>query len=537
MAWAVLSWQSLTNSLPAQATATTGMGADREHDDPTVAPGDTDGPEVTPSADDGDGSPDADSPLPHGRARLDLARTRIAVPVPTLTPVPAESGLRRPVPWIPLGVGVISLAIFLGSWLRTRRRPLLPGPASRPIYTSTSTSTRAGTRAGTRASTRAGTGRVQPELDRGTVAAFVEREQQDTLVWGIGREVSDVLSERLDAVRTVEATIAQGGLPQLLFEPHLESNGVWLWRDRRMKTGLADAKRLEREIVQTLDVAGLPVRVATFAGVPDRLDDPGGPSFAPLDLDDQRRHARVVVLTDGHGLLRRARMARTRDEVLDLLRRLQGWHALAFAVFGELRAEVEQLLAGHGIECVSPPDAVTYLAGALREGTDLERERELLRWEVACALAPRRIREADALALRAALGLRIEGFAIDTLRRRHGHGPTLVWDAAPRAEVLARYDRAYGYTALGPRALDEGTLLGRALGFWRDYYAQALEHEALDVDTAIYLEIEALVLGLWDRPVAAVRGTPAEQGLYGLFQVPALAPAVRDLVSQYTDLD
>ncbi len=447
---------------------------------------------------------------------VDLRGVDVAVPWPVMVAVPRAWVEPPSSPWQSWVVGTISLLVFGLTWWRTRRRSLLPQAAVR--------------------SPLPGAGRVQPQLDRGDVPAFVERSEQETLIWGIGREVSDRPTDRLDAERTIDATIARGGLPELWFQPALEHRGVWLWRDRRMKTGQADAKRLQAEIVETLTAAALPVHVATFARVPEQLQKVDGPTFSPHELDEQRRTARVVVLTDGHGLLR-ARTARAQVGVQDLLQRFAGWHALAVVVFGEHGDEVERMLAPYGIPCLQPADAVAHLAGALHGGSQVERERELLRWEAACAMAPLRIREADALALRTALELNIEGFAVDALRRRFGRGQHLVWSAAQRAAILADYDRAFGYRAMGWDAVGEKSLTGRALAFWREYYALALEGAGLDARTREHLEIEQLVLGLWDRPEEVVRGQDGRDGLFALFQTEEFEAVVRGLVSQYTDVD
>lgn len=467
-------------------------------------------------ADDLGGEAPSTQDLGERNPSVDLTRVEVAVPWPVLVASPRAWVEPPAVPWSSWVVGVVSMVVFVVAWRGTRRRRLLPAPAARP--------------------TRPGAGRVQPDLDRGGLPAFVERSQQETLIWGIGREVSDRTTDQLDAERTVGETIARGGLPQLWFQPAFEHRGVWLWRDRRMKSGQADAKRLEAEIVRTLKEAELPVHVATFARVPDSLQKVDGPTFSPQELDEQRRTTRVVVLTDGHGLLQ-ARTARSQAEVRELLRRLQGWHALAVVVFGERVDEVERLLEPYGIACLRPPDAVAHLAGALREGGAVERERELLRWETACALAPRRIREADALALRNGLELRIEGFAVEALRRRHGRGQHLVWSPAKRVAILADYDRAFGYRAMGWDAVESRTLIGRALAFWREYYEQALADAELDPATRDLLKVELLILGLWDRPEEVVRGHDGEEGLFALFQTEALEPAVRELVAQYTDVD
>lgn len=493
-----------------RATATDAKESTGARDAPQRDERGTDG-ESAADGDDGSGEA-APNEAEDVRPPLDLTRVKVAVPWPVMVAIP-RAWDDSSIPWSSWGVGGLSLVVLVVAWRSSRRQRLLPAPAARPA--------------------RHGGGRVQPELDRGKLPAFVERSEQETLVWGIGREVSERLTEQLDAERTVDETIGRGGLPQLWFQPAFEHRGVWLWRDRRMKSGQADAKRLEAEIVRTLKEAELPVHVATFARVPDSLQKVDGPAFSPAELDEQRRTTRGVVLTDGHGLLQ-ARTAREGAQVQDLLRRLQGWHALAVVVFGERVAEVERMLEPYGIACLRPADAVAHLAGALREGGAVERERELLRWETACALAPRRIREEDALALRNALGLRIEGFAVDALRQRHGRGQHLVWSRPQRVAILADYDRAFGYRAMGWDAIERKTLLGRALAFWHEYYAQALAEPTLEPGTRDALMVERLVLGLWDRPEEVVRG---DEGLYALFQTEVLGDVVRELVAQYTDVD
>src|SRR5262249_29549776 len=136
---------------------------------------------------------------------------------------------------------------------------------------------------------------VTPPSIRGGL--LLDAREEDAIVWGIGRFVSEELTDRLDADRTVTATAEACRLPTLRFHAARHARSVGLWADR--STGDPSLARIVDETATALGRAGLPVERATFFGVPDELRLSDGSSVAPAEIDERRDATLVAVLTDG----------------------------------------------------------------------------------------------------------------------------------------------------------------------------------------------------------------------------------------------
>jgi formylglycine-generating enzyme required for sulfatase activity len=358
---------------------------------------------------------------------------------------------------------------------------------------------------------------------------LLDRGARDALVWGNVRETADRFTESIDMPRSVDVSI-DTGVPTLCFVSATEQRGVWIWRDLEMDGHGSLASRLERELEETLREAGLPVHVAEFEGVPAMLKL-GGRKLSAATLLGVGRPPRVAVMTDGDRLRRRLRNASTRASTEGLLRLLRRWDGLAFVDFEGPRSELAMVARAWHLLRITPEQAAAHLAGeAPREGP-LVASHDLLRWEAACAMAPRVMVEDDAQRLRQTLELRASAFDIEELRARASHGGRswLEWSRDARAEALARYDRAYGYTKTWPEG--GAQLLRRALEYWDGLYARAIAARKADdhSDSDVHLRIERTMISLWLEPYLATKM------LHEWWQSATLHDAVKDLVSQYTD--
>jgi len=97
--------------------------------------------------------------------------------------------------------------------------------------------------------------------------ALLDAEQVRTLVWGVGRFVSEDLTRRLDLERTVAATARSGGVPIVHYQRATYPREVWLWRDTQSEDALS--RRLVEELTLSLNRAGLPVRSGVFRDFPE----------------------------------------------------------------------------------------------------------------------------------------------------------------------------------------------------------------------------------------------------------------------------
>ncbi len=307
-----------------------------------------DAAQSTPSLDASTSPTDLQSPLldagvkPPPLPRLPPPGVRVFVPHVAVSPVPIPKSM-----WAYLGL--LLLAVGLGVVLRlVERKPLLPTPE--PLHT------------------RPGPLRVLPAsvpLARGT-AAMLSRREEEIVVWGIGRFVSEEPSPRLDLRRTILATCDAAGQPVLSYLRMRHSREVWLWRDTSLET-YADGReagvmQLAADLRTALGQAGLPLEEASYYGLPDRLLSQHGP-FAPSEVDDRRDAAMVLLLTDGRLLALALASGQDRLPTLALLRQLSHWPRLAFVDCGQGVYRLRELLVPLGIAVLDPSEVPGFLGG------------------------------------------------------------------------------------------------------------------------------------------------------------------------------
>nr|MCH9682136.1 formylglycine-generating enzyme family protein [Deltaproteobacteria bacterium] len=467
------------------------------------------GGDAAGSSDDGGGDSSAsdDGEI----ATVDLTEVYVRVPVATIDVVP---GALR-VPWVPIGLASLALVAFIVLLRSKPRGGLLPAAADHAP-----TPTRWG-----RAPPRG------PPLRR----VLLDHGERNALVWGITRKASQRPTDKIDVARSIDATIATG-IPTLHFHPAHEYRGVWIWRDTEMGPHAKLAHRLETELRQALEDAGLPVQVAQFDGLP-RMLYMGPRTLVASSLLDVGRPPRVVVLTNGEALARGLREAPDQARTQSTVQMLRRWEGLAVVDFAGERSELAVLARRYGLRRVQPEHAAAHLVGDAPRAGHVLTSRDLLRWEVACMLAPRSIDENDAQRLRRALGLAASPFDIETLRARVLRGgrlgrSRLDWTTAVRVETFARLENAHGYLDGFREGAGATGFLPRALDYWQCAYDEALTSRGEDrSDTTANLEIERAIVGLWREPEKAA------DTLYRWWQVESLRDAVTELVSRHTDVD
>lgn len=443
----------------------------------------------------------------------------VRVPGATLEVVPGEGVI----PWSPIVIAVLAAAAFVLVWrieppVGPRGPPEgLPRPlVHRPQPTSW--------------------GRVPPR-GRPLRRVLLERGDRDALVGGIAREVSERLTDVVDVPRSVDVTI-ETDIPTLCFVPAQEHRGVWIWRDLEMVAHGSLAVRLEHELAGAMREAGLPLQVAGFDGVPSTLLL-GRQKLAVASLEGVGRPPRVVVLTDGDRLrqwLGDASMRASTEATLRLMRR---WDGLAVVDFGGERSDLAMVAREWHLQRITPQQAAAHLAGQVsREGLAVA-SRDRLRWAAVCAIVPRAIAEEEAQRVRGALGLRASPFEIDALGARRRGRDRLEWSGTARVEVLARYERGYGYLRGWPRG--GATLLRAAIRHWVALYDREIESRGAGdrSDTKANLEIERAMLQLWGEPEDPAEATRAVERatevLYERWQDDALRDVVTEILSQHTD--
>ena len=115
---------------------------------------------------------------------------------------------------------------------------------------------------------------------------LLESEAVRSVVWGVGRFVSEELTRQVDLEKTVGATAWAGGVPRIHYQPAVYPREVWLWQD--VVTQDPTLPRLVEELEISLKQAGLPVRRGFFAGVPEQVRWQEGETFSPLVLEGHR---------------------------------------------------------------------------------------------------------------------------------------------------------------------------------------------------------------------------------------------------------
>ncbi|CAN96381.1 hypothetical protein sce6214 [Sorangium cellulosum So ce56] len=444
---------------------------------------------------------------------------RVLVPVMTISPIPRLPDLTR------LGIGVLAGATAVGLWLVLRRRSYLPAPDAVPL--------------------RPGPSDVPlaPPAVRGPV--LLRKDEREAIVWGAERLVSEEARRGLDLCASVRATAGAAGLPVLRFHAREEFRTVWLWIDEATEDPIVG--RLASEVQETLAQAGLPAMRATYWAVPDRIFTAEGQVLAAHDVEELQNSAAVAVLTDGRALANRYVATDLRLQTDALLRALSRWPRLGMVDFSEGRYGLDAIAAAHGIPVVSPEHIGQLLrqtGWAFPERTpgNVRLDGDELVWSAACALSLRPVDETTAFALHKALALRVAPRRLSALLREGvAAGGYLDWGPEAQARMLAWLrleDRRVGASDADP--VPGGTLLGRALAFWRERYTAEREARAQSEARAgapwtgtpaeRQMRVEQALLDLWDRPMQAART------LYTLATGDA-ASAVRARLRRYVTLE
>ena len=128
---------------------------------------------------------------------------------------------------------------------------------------------------------------VTPPSLRGGL--LLDAREEDAIVWGIGRFVSEELTDRLDTERTVAATAeACRAAGAALSTRRAAPRSVWLWADKSTEDPSLTRIVDETATAPSSGARGAPVERATFFGVPDDLRLPDDRSVAPAEIDERR---------------------------------------------------------------------------------------------------------------------------------------------------------------------------------------------------------------------------------------------------------
>jgi formylglycine-generating enzyme required for sulfatase activity len=430
-----------------------------------------------------------------------------------LPEIRVEPAAARWTGWPALLLGLLGLGITWAVWHRLRRRSWLPEatlgapqPGGPP-----QTFLRA------------------PDPD---AVALLDKPQEERLVWGIERFVTDEPTRRLDLPGTVRETARRGGLPALCFQHAVRHREVWLWID----TSARDSQlgRLAAEVAAVLDAYGLHCERAEFHGIPEHLRTPDGQTFGPREVDERRDSALVAILTDGRLLARRYHADPARRVRIDaLLRLLSHWPHLAWVDFGRGAAGLPGILALHELTLIAPEQLAAHIGGGATGRSSIPLGRDDQLWAAVCALPPAPVEEADGLVLLRRLDLDTSPWALAALRAAAlGPGGRLQWEPKRRARLLTWLGALESPAAAASGEQTDKTLLGKALEFWEGRYDQALAagaEQAADTQAHRRLRAERALLRLWHEPGEAVAELYAlAQGKVGDFiraQIAGLAAA------------
>lgn len=443
----------------------------------------------------GDAGPDASvgaSTADAGEMTAAAARDTVTVYRPRIDVVQRQG---PPINW--MGYGLVALALGFGVWLLMRRGFGRWLPSARRAHEVPAPVAVAGGARG----------------PGGTL--FLDAEDEENLVWGVGRFVSDELSRNLDIDRTVHETAAAYGRPVLRYQAARYHREAWLWVDESMTSPVA--RHLARDLARTLRASGLPVTVSTFWGVPHELRATGDAVVTLDALDGQRDTAAVAILTDGR-LMRATHRALDRSAGLhELLRDLSFWPRVTFIDFS--RGRLGAIVEPHGLRVIAPQDAPAAVS-ELAEGSDRPAYSRLVGdarvWAAACALSPRPVDDPTALRLRQMLGLTVSPWAIETLRERADHSAGgMSWSCRGRAALMSWLLDA---EELPDRGLPPPeSLLARIVAAWdrllveRERALRARDPAWQGSPEQDVLRMQRAFVHLWDRP------DEATSTLYGLF--------------------
>ncbi len=339
---------------------------------------------------------------------------------------------------------------------------------------------------------------------------LAERDEED-LVWGVGRFVSDETGRDLDVARTVDETAAAFGRPVLCYESAEYQREVWLWVDESIDSPVA--RHLADDLAMMLERSGLPVTRATFWGIPERLRTEGD-EIITLDAFDARRdRTAVAILTDGRLMASAHRARNRRGELHTLLRNLSYWPRVTFIDFSPDFGRLSAILEPRGLRVIQPQDAPAALSD-LAEGNAPPEYRQLVGdsrvWAAACALTPFAVDDRTALALRRTLNLDISPWTIEYLREcAKSDAGGLTWSVSHRAALLAWLVEAE-HLPENYKTLPRGSLLARCTAAWNRILdererAQRKLAESYGSDwegcaEAEEIAVERCFIHLWDQP-------------------------------------
>ena len=295
------------------------------------------------------------------------------------------------------------------------------------------------------------------------------------MVWSVGRFVSEDVTHYMDMPRTVNATARAGGQVVLHYQRAIHAREVWLWVDQATHDLAMD--RLVWEVRTSLERAGLPYRSGSFRGIPDPVTWEEGESFTPLSLEGHRQGAAVLVLSHGEELARTHGLAPERPALLVLLHALADWPYLAFVDSSHGEYGLAELLQRYGIRCLAPEDMAAFLGAEAQEARRQVRPSvpfagDVQAWAAGLALCPDPVEVNQALAVHRAMGLHVEPWTLTVLlEQRSAVGAGLEWSPQERADLLNWLVRAEGIVG----NIAAQSKLGRALEFWRSYYATQAE--------------------------------------------------------------
>ena len=334
------------------------------------------------------------------------------------------------------------------------------------------------------------------------------------LVWSIERYLSEDPDRALDPEATVAASARAAGVPHLIRRRRGFPREVWLWCDRTSARPEPQA-RLVLEVRRALEQANLPVRVARFHGLPGRLtwEDSREP-FAPGAVQAAGAAALVAVLTDGAALIRAWENPGERPRLDPLLRELRSWPRLLLVDLGDggltRLAPLWRLpvCGGEGLAawlaCARVGPAAAGPAAAPTPPPD---PAQLDLWAGACLLAPDRPDQTEAERLRRAMGLHPGPFDDRHLAARL---EPCAQDPRLAADLVNRLARAQVLAGVGLPVGDG--YFTRALDFWDQRLAQALEPLADDPAALARVRIARACLRLWRDPAGAAADLAAIGG-------------------------
>ncbi|MCK6573814.1 formylglycine-generating enzyme family protein [Myxococcota bacterium] len=309
---------------------------------------------------------------------------------PGETVLPSVSVTTAERPWALYLFGGLAIAAAAAiAWFAYRRRvladveatdPETPAPSTRPIA-------------------------LLPPSQR-PARVHLDPRAEDTLVWGIGRFVSEDVSRRLDVAASVRATAWNAGVPEVVYARETYHREVHLWVDDATLAGQPELSALAAEVESTLARAGLPVERRGFWGVPEALVDAARRRLHPDELGEHRDAARVAILTDGR--LWRDRLRDGETPALEAVRRaLSHWPALA--IFEPEGSAATRWPVSPGVPRLPVAHIVPWLAGETprRAPSATTHDADLLRLRATLALAPAPPSVNDAIEIARTFGLRL----------------------------------------------------------------------------------------------------------------------------------